>query len=291
MLQRAKEVAFFIGVFVLVVYALSFLSPDTTSEPPTTSLKELLAPYIPGAIAILKGLLLAIVITAAAIIVGLLVIPVRNWLKYQMEQYANELDDSERETVAREIRINGQGYQVREKPVAAPDHRIQKALQEKHLLYTGLLSLLRRYDGNKERSTLEPQSHELIGELERVLERLKWEASHKAPQSALNGPSWQDVARVVAWARSEPAMRLRATRDVFRAIGVQVPDADLQPGGTFNEWVRGLNVEPTPSPIAPIATSVNEKQAKSDAGRVTDAPRTANNRPAMGRSQPRKRRG
>lgn len=243
MLQRVKEVFFFLGIFALAVYGLSFLSPDTTSKPPTTSLKELLAPYVPGAIAILKAALLAIVITAAAIIVGFLVIPCRNWLKYQMEQYANELDDSERETVAREIRINGQGYQVREKPVAAPDHRLQAATRERDEWHRKYMELL-------------------------------------AARQSLSEPERELTYRAVA------ALLKTGNVGIKEAIRVVRENGGVVGRKGYDELRDLLALLPSPT--------VEERPDLRDSQAVNREPERVNqsvNRPAMGRSQPRRRRG
>lgn len=253
MLQRAKEVAFFIGVFVLVVYGLSFLSPDTTSEPPTTSLMELLAPYIPGVLAILKALLLAIVITAAAIIIGLLVIPIRNWLKYQMEQYATELDDSERETVAREMGpvINDyrQSHRARHQmivPVAATDSRLESVIQE----------------------------------------RDEWRRKYNALLAARQSPP-----------EPERELTYRAVAALLKAGNVGIKEAIRivrENGGVVGrkgyDELRDL-LALLPSPIVqknPDSRNLQAVNRESDTKTVVREPV---NRPAMGRSQPRRRRG
>lgn len=250
MLQRAKEVAFFIGVFVLVVYALSFLSPDTTSKPPTVSLKELLAPYIPGLLAILKGALLAIVITAAAIIVGLLVIPVRNWLKYQMEQYANELDDSERETVAREMGpvINDyrQNHRARHQmivPVAATDSRLEGVIQE----------------------------------------RDEWRRKYNALLQARPEPERELTYQAVAALLKAGNVGIKEGIRIVRENGGVV-------GRKGYDELRDL-LALLPSPIVqknPDSRNLQAVNRESDTKTVVREPV---NRPAMGRSQPRRRRG
>ncbi len=53
-------------------------------------------------------------------------------------------------------------------------------------------------------------------------------------------------------------MGLRATRDAFRTAKIAVPEADVQKGGAFNEWVMGLA---PPSPITPEVSVADEKQA------------------------------
>lgn len=292
-LQRAKEVAFFISVFLLVVYGLSFLSPDTSSNPPAIGLKDLVAPYLPALLAILKAVLICIL----TIIIGLATIPFRDWLERQQEKRINKRASK----VAQEIRAPIPANDYRQKhqieiPVASENvartQVLSHALHERMALRSGVIALLNNLDnwaGSKERETANAES--LIAELKQRIGALEQEARKpvaRPSQTALSGPSWRAIAELVSWYKKEPVARLRASRDAFRAIGVQVPDVDLQPGGDFNEWVRGL-AEIKPSPTALDGPPVVEKQARNVAGPLPDQPRTADRRAAQ-RSQPRQRR-
>lgn len=227
-----------------------------TGQPllPQISLKELLAPYISGVLAILKGLLLAIVITAAAIIIGLLVIPIRNWLKYQMEQCANELDDSERETVAREIRINGQGYQ-REKPVAAPREALLDGLQQQRL-----------QNAIDERNEWQRKYMELL-------------AARQSPPEPERELTYRAVAALLKTGNVGIKEAIRVVRENGGVVGRKGYDE-----------LRDL-LALLPSPIVqknPDSRNLQAVNRESDTKTVVREPV---NRPAMGRSQPRRRRG
>lgn len=291
MLQRAREIAFFIGVFFLIVYGLSFLAPTPANSTPSVTLKDLLAPYVPGAIAILE----AIGICILAIAVGLVIIPFRNWLAWQQEKHISNRASK----VVHNVPINDyrQRHQTATPATEAPEQVartqvLSHALHERLALRSGVIALLNNlgnWIGSEEREKASAEN--LIAELKqaiRALEQKSRQPVAKASQSALNGPSWRDMAQLVMLARKEPAMRLRATRDAFRALGVQVPDTDLQQGGAFNEWVRNLEI--LPSPTAHGVPDVDAKQAEMD-GRTGKRDTGRTERPSMQRSQPRKRRG
>lgn len=293
-LQRAKEVAFFISVFLLVVYGLSFLSPDTSSNPPAIGLKDLVAPYLPALLAILKSVLICIL----TIIIGLATIPFRDWLERQQEKRINKRASK----VAQEIRapIPANDYRQRhqiEVPVApenvARTQVLSHALHERMALRSGVIALLNNLDnweGSKERETANAES--LIAELKQRIGALEQEARKpvaRPSQTALNGPSWRAIAELVSWYKKEPAIGLKASRNAFRAAGIRISDVDLQPGGEFGEWVRSM-AEIKPYPIASASPVVEEKPTElSGRTSIQDAGRT--DRRAAQRSQPRKRRG
>lgn len=263
---------------------------NLTGQPllPRIDFKAELAPYLPGLLAILKTIALVVGICILAIIVGLATIPFRDWLEHQQEQRINRR--ASRVTHQGPVPVND--YQQKHRVAmpatdmlerAFPPEKIERALNEGITLRRNVIALLEQYNGHRDRS--HDLAVVLVVELNQVVARLKQDSkpAASASQTALNGPSWRAVAELVSWYKKEPVARLRASRDAFRAIGVQVPDVDLQPGGDFNEWVRGL-AEIKPSPTALDGPSVVEKQSRNIDGRRTD-------RRAAQRSQPRKRRG
>lgn len=298
MLQRAREIAFFIGVFFLIVYGLSFLAPTPASSTPSVTLKDLLAPYVPGAIAILE----AIGICILAIAVSLVIIPFRNWLAWQQKKHISKRVSKvaqEVEVAKAPVPVNDyrQRHQIAMPATEAPEQVartqvLSHALHERLALRSGVIALLNNlgnWIGSEEREKASAEN--LVAELKQAIGALEQKSRQpvaKASQSALNGPSWRDMAQLVEWCRKEPAIGLKASRNAFRAAGIRISDADLQPGGAFNEWVSNLEV--LPSPTAHGVPSVDAKQAESVGGRQTDQPRTADRRAAQ-RSQPRKRRG
>ena len=134
MLQKAKEYGFFIAMFLLIVYGISFLAPDETSRPRVVNLGELLAPYVPGLLAIIKTAVIVLAITAAFIIVGLIAIPFRDWLEYQLAGRKEQREMTEQGHTAEPaitftLDFPIKDYRKQERPVA-PDGRLQEELAE-----------------------------------------------------------------------------------------------------------------------------------------------------------------
>jgi hypothetical protein len=216
MLQKAKEYGFFLAVFILVVYGISFLAPNTAGNP--ISLRELLAPYIPGALAILKTGLLAIAITVAAIVIGLLTIPFRHWLEHRMNKSIAKTASQHQD---KPIRVNINGWHIQEKRVAESDSLLQVAIQE--------------------RDEWQRKYHALLSS-----QRLA-QASTAAPEGT-SGAQMLTYASVVALLQERPTGINRA-QEIVRKGGGTVP-RDYSP---LREIVKLLH----PSPIE-VSTSIHE---------------------------------
>lgn len=111
------------------------LLSQVTGQPllPRISLSELLAPYVPGALAIAKTLALAILITGGVILLWLLVVPFRDWLIYQLEQ-RNEADEqpitiyATHNELTEERQFPIKDYRTSERPAAQHDNGMQAEL-------------------------------------------------------------------------------------------------------------------------------------------------------------------
>lgn len=265
-----------IGFGLLGITGSTIAISSVTGQPllPHVDFRSVLASYAPGAMAILKGIGLAVLITIATAVTTFVILYVRAWIERKMEKLPKRASKSE-SSRARDMTVNDyrQKHPMR---VAVPietdstkraisPQALTHALLERIALRNGIIALLNRHHAWSSSGEREKASAEiLIASLGQMVSELEAKASQPvamASQTVLNAPSWREIAELVSWTRKAPAIRLRASRDAFRAIGIQVPDADLQPGGAFNEWVRGLNVEPMPSPTAPIPPAVDEKQA------------------------------
>jgi hypothetical protein len=250
MLQKAKEYGFFLAVFILVVYGISFLAPNTAGNP--ISLRELLAPYIPGALAILKTGFLAIAITVASLVTGLLAIAFRDRLAYRMNKSIAKTASQNDRPNDKPIRVNINGWHVQEKRTAESDSRLQAATQE--------------------RDEWQRKYHALHSSYQRLAQ-----ASTSSPE-ATSGALLLTYASVVALLQERPTSINRA-QEIVRREGGTVP-RDYSP---LREIVKLLHPSPieesTPiHEVKPTANGVNaEKQ-----NRVNGA---------TGRSQPRKGRG
>jgi hypothetical protein len=225
MLQKAKEYGFFLAVFVLVVYGISFLAPNTAGNP--ISLRELLAPYIPGALAILKTGLLAIAITVASLVTGLLAIAFRDRLAYRMNQsIAKTASQSDRGN-DKPIRVNINGWHIQEKRVAESDSQLQVAIQE--------------------RDEWQRKYHALLSS-----QRLA-QASTAAPEGA-SGALLLTYASVVALLQERPTSINRA-QEIVRKGGGTVP-RDYSPLREIVKLLRPSPIEEN-TPIHEVEQAVN----------------------------------
>lgn len=290
------------GLLGLTVSAV--LLSNATGQPllPQIDFKAEIAPYIPGLLAISKTAALVTIITVAIAVAGFLTLYARSFISYKMEQLASKKTVERTKHVARHgVPINDyrQRHQIAMPATEMPEQVartqvLSHALHERLALRSGVIALLNDLDdwtSSEEREQASAES--LIAELKqaikiKVLERKSRRPVAKPSQSALNGPSWRDMAQLVEWCRKEPAIGLKASRNAFRAAGIRISDADLQPGGAFNEWVRNLEV--LPSPTAHGVPDVDAKQAEMD-GRTGKRDTGRTERPSMQRSQPRKRKG
>jgi hypothetical protein len=250
MLQKAKEYGFFLAVFILVVYGISFLAPNTTGNP--ISLRELLAPYIPGVWAILKTGLLVVVVTVAIIATYLLVIAYRDKLECRMNKSIVKTASQHDRDNDKPIRVNINGWHVQEKRVAESDSLLQVAIQE--------------------RDDWQRKYHALHSSYQRLAQ-----ASTSSPEGA-SGALLLTYASVVALLQERPTSINRA-QEIVRRGGGTVP-RDYSP---LREIVKLLR----PSPIEENTPIHEVKQA---VNAVNDGKYERVNG-ATGRSQPRKGRG
>lgn len=203
----------------------------------------LLMPLLPGFLAIVKAGALVVGFALVGVFVYGVVVPVRDWLVKELAKRP-----------AKAPKKSGFKYNDYRTAVAAPtmqqtyprmDEQERRAYAALHI---GVRQLLEKHAGGHKAATVEG----LLQELDQALARPK--VAPAAPGSL----DWRLIAGLVNWVRSEPTLRLRATRDAFRAIGIAVPEADVQKGGTFNEWVRRMG---GPSPTVAEVPSQDQKQA------------------------------
>lgn len=231
-----------------------------TGQPllPQVDWQALVAPYLPGLIAIGKAGL----VTFLAIALCLALVPFRDWLIRKQQLGAEE---RRRKMLHVPVHHYGSNSNHRPPAMAQIDPRELKHLRQDHqLLYRGIVAICDKHLGGARPATI----HGLLNELEFVIAQLQ-EQSATPAQAAPSGPNWRAIAQLVGWAREERAPRLRASRDAFRAAGVPIPEADVKPGGDFNEWVRQMGSEATPSPTASIVSVVDDSTL-TDADTDTD---------------------
>lgn len=266
MLQKAKEGLFFFGAFMLVVWLLSFLAPRPVGATPQADWQELAAPYLPGLVAIVKGLLLAAAFTVLAALLCFILLPFRDWMIHRQQLHAEE---HRRKMLHVPVNHYGSVSNHRPPAMAQIDPRELKHLRQDHqLLYSRVAAICDKHIGGERPAT----THGLVIEIEYLVSRFEaqlQEQSVAPAQAAPSGPNWRAIAHLVEWARSEPKLRFRATRDAFRAAGVPVPEVDARKGGGFGEWVKVTGMEPASSPTAPSVSVVGDSTLK-DGGQSAD---------------------
>jgi hypothetical protein len=234
-----------IGVGLLGLIFSSVVLSYQTGQPllPKIDWAGLLMPLLPGFLAILKAGAIVVAFALVGSLVYIVVIPVRDWLAAELAKRP-----------AKAPKKPGFRYTDYRTAVAAPtmqqtyprmDEQERRAYAALHI---GVRQLLEKHAGGHKAATVEG----LLQELDQALARPK--VAPAAPASL----DWRLIASLLNWARAEPTLRLRATRDAFRAIGIAVPEADVQKGGTFNEWVRRMG---GPSPTVAEVPSQDQKQA------------------------------
>ncbi len=214
-----------------------------TGQPllPQFDFRAMVAPLVPGLVAILRAGVTAIGILLVVLLAFFTLIPIRDWFVSERKRLAKQS----------KLKINDYRKTERAQEVAPGNSWIeQKEKRDYSTLYLGVASLLDRHAGGHRAATVEG----LLQELERALATPKATPAVAAPSAS----DWRLIAQLVKWARGADSLRLRATRDAFRTAKIAVPEADVQKGGAFNEWVMGLA---PPSPITPEVSVADEKQA------------------------------
>lgn len=240
-----------------------------TGQPllPQVDWQALVAPYLPGLIAIIKAGVAAAAITVISVALCLVLIPFRDRLIRTGQEKAEE---HRRKMLHVPVHHYGSNSNHRPPAMAQIDPRELEHLRQDHqLLYRGIVAICDKHLGGARPATI----HGLLDELQFVIARLQ-EQSVAPAQAAPGGPNWCAIAGLVAWARGGAkegsAPRLRAFRDAFRAAGVPIPEVDVKPGGDFNEWVRQMGGEATPSPTAPSVSVDDDSTLKSTDDATTD---------------------
>lgn len=245
--------------------ALSYM----TGQPllPQIDWGALLLPLVPGVIAILRGGVLAIAILVISLAAIVIIPRVRNrlaeWQEERNKARAARAKAAQRTAVASTLKVHDWREQGKPRTmVQVPyPHEIEAENRRLSEVYQGVRAIVGKHKPGGSTAIV---PHQLLQELEEVI------ATLSRPQVVGNpAKNWRELARVIEWARGEQQLPVRATRDIFRGLGVQLPEADAKRGGAFNEWVKGL---PPLSPTASVDPISDEKQATDATDGPTDAP-------------------